>query len=74
MSKLKRLTGKALIALFKQKGWSLQRVRGSHHIFRNAEGQIAVVPFHGNRPVHVGIVQQLLRKKLKLTDEEIAEL
>ena len=74
LSKLPRLTGKDLLSLFEKKGWKLVRVNGSHHIFRSPDGQTAVVPLHGNDPVHVGIVQQLLKKKLKLTDEEIAEL
>ena len=62
------------MALLQKRGWILDRVRGSHHILRNAEGHAVVVPLHGNEPVSVGIVQQILRKKLKLTDNEIAEL
>ena len=72
--KLTRFSGKELVALFERKGWKLTRVKGSYHICRSPDGRIAVIPVHGNVPVHVGIVQELLRKKLKLSDAEIASL
>ena len=62
------------MTIFEQKGWSLMRVHGSHHVFRSSDGRTAVVPVHGSKPLHVGIVQDLLRKKLEMTEEEIVSL
>lgn len=68
------MSGKALLKIFERKSWELVRVRGSHHIMRHPDGRAAVIPIHGNATVHIGIVQNLLRKHLRLSDEEIAEL
>lgn len=63
-----------MLQLFERKGWELVRIRGSHHIFRSTTGKVAVVPVHGNDPVHIGILNNLLRKHLSLSEEEIARL
>ncbi|HLC66453.1 hypothetical protein A3C37_02725 [Candidatus Peribacteria bacterium RIFCSPHIGHO2_02_FULL_53_20] len=63
-----------MLKLFESKGWKLVRVRGSHHIFHSTAGKVAVVPVHGNDSVHVGILNNLLRKHLALSEEEIEKL
>ncbi|MEK7137267.1 MAG: type II toxin-antitoxin system HicA family toxin [Patescibacteria group bacterium] len=74
MSKLPRLSGKEAVHLFEKNGWSLSRVKGSHHIMKSPDGRTAVIPVHGNATLHTGILNTLLRKHLKLSDEEIADL
>lgn len=41
---------------------------------KSPDGRTAVIPVHGNATLHVGILNTLLRKHLKLSDEEIADL
>lgn len=45
MSRLPRPTGKELIAAL-QKGFSVVRIKGSHHFLKHANGRVTVVPVH----------------------------
>ncbi|MFH0770300.1 MAG: type II toxin-antitoxin system HicA family toxin [Candidatus Peregrinibacteria bacterium] len=74
MSKLRRFSGKTLLRLFRKHGWLLVRVQGSHHILRSPDGRIAVVPLHGNATLHTGLLNNLLRKHLQLSREEIERM
>jgi predicted RNA binding protein YcfA (HicA-like mRNA interferase family) len=49
-----------IIRALTEKGWEHVRTRGSHHIFRNALGQIVVVP-HPKRDLPIGTVKKLER-------------
>jgi predicted RNA binding protein YcfA (HicA-like mRNA interferase family) len=59
---LKAVSGKALARALERKGWRLQRVTGSHHIY-SKEGHVAriSVPIHGNQPLKVGLVRHLMK-------------
>lgn len=48
-----------LIKLLKKNGWQLDRINGSHHIFRK-EGITLSVPVHG-KDVPTGLLQQILK-------------
>jgi predicted RNA binding protein YcfA (HicA-like mRNA interferase family) len=37
-----------IVQIIKAKGFYLRHVRGSHHRFENATGQVVVVPVHQN--------------------------
>jgi predicted RNA binding protein YcfA (HicA-like mRNA interferase family) len=52
---------KELIRALEQKGWQLDRVRGSHHILVHAEKRRALpVPVH-NRDLKAGTLAAILR-------------
>ena len=36
-------------------GWSLDRVKGSHHVYRSPKGQMLTIPVHGKtvKPVYI---------------------
>lgn len=56
-----------LIALLEQSGWTLKRVKGSHHQFSNAAqpGKVLTVP-HPKKDLGVGLVHRILKDaKLK---------
>ena len=56
------MNGKAVIAKLTRAGWSLERVRGSHHILVK-EGRRAVpVPVHGNRDLSAGLIAAIERQ------------
>jgi predicted RNA binding protein YcfA (HicA-like mRNA interferase family) len=42
-----------------QAGFSLLRIKGSHHIYGKGARRV-VVPFHGNQVLHPKIVRQVL--------------
>jgi predicted RNA binding protein YcfA (HicA-like mRNA interferase family) len=39
-----RLSGKEIVRALAKDVWELERVRGSHHIMRHADGRQTVVP------------------------------
>ena len=47
-----------LIKLLKKNGWQLDRINGSHHIFRKEEMTVSV-PVHG-KDVPTGLLPQIL--------------
>jgi len=45
-----------------QRGWSLARINGSHHIFtRPGRRERIVVPRHGNQPLKTGLLRSLMK-------------
>ena len=59
---MKQVSGKDLARAVRQKGWTLARVRGSHHIFTMAgRRERIVIPVHGNRPLKVGLLRALMK-------------
>ena len=48
-----------LIKLLKKNGWKLDRINGSHHIFRK-EGMTVSIPVHGT-DVPTGLLHQILK-------------
>ena len=68
---MKLLTGAAFARAVERNGWSLLRIRGSHHIY-GKPGEVArlSIPVHGNQPLKVGL-QQSLMKVAGLTDADL---
>jgi predicted RNA binding protein YcfA (HicA-like mRNA interferase family) len=68
---VKLLTGAAFARAVERNGWSLLRIRGSHHIY-GKPGEVArlSIPVHGNQPLKVGL-QQSLMKVAGLTDADL---
>ena len=62
---------KRIIYLLEQKGYSLKRVTGSHHIyFNNETKKTVVVPVHGNKDIPKGTFMNIL-KQAGIAKEEI---
>jgi len=48
---VKQVSGKELARAIQRKGWTLSRIKGSHHIFVMPDRrERIVVPIHGNHP------------------------
>lgn len=62
------MTSAALIAELKQAGWALDRVRGSHHVFKHASRPGIVVVPHPKKELGTGLVAAI-RKQAGLTQE-----
>ena len=58
----RNVTYAELAAVLQQQGWKLDRVTGSHHIFRSPKGQMLSLPRHGKelKPVYVKEARKLL--------------
>jgi len=59
---MKSVSGKELARLLEQRGWSLLRIHGSHHIYGKRGSVVRLsVPTHGNKPLKVGLLKHLLK-------------
>lgn len=61
MTSLPSVRGKELIAALKKAGFSVVRVKGSHHFLRHANGRTTVVPVHAGEPIGPGLLSKILR-------------
>ncbi len=60
MPKLPRLRGKELIAVLRQAGFDIIRIKGSHHFLRHADGRATVVPVHTGDIIGPGLLKKIL--------------
>lgn len=52
---MKIISGKQMCRVLEQKGWTLARINGSHHIYRESDSKRrVVVPVHGNQDLKPG--------------------
>jgi predicted RNA binding protein YcfA (HicA-like mRNA interferase family) len=55
------VTGKDLVRLLQQHGWTLEHIRGSHHILRK-HGKKLSVPVHAGKDLGRGLLARLLKE------------
>jgi predicted RNA binding protein YcfA (HicA-like mRNA interferase family) len=68
---LKQISGKDFCSLLTNNGWSLARIKGSHHIFfKDGVRERIVIPVHGNKPLKIG----LLKTQMKVADIKESDL
>jgi predicted RNA binding protein YcfA (HicA-like mRNA interferase family) len=70
MAKVPSLSGEKVVAQLKKHGFRVDRVNGSHHIMKNADGRGTTVPVHGGRDVAKGTLRSIL-SDVDLTPEEL---
>jgi predicted RNA binding protein YcfA (HicA-like mRNA interferase family) len=59
---MKPLSGRAFARVVERRGWSLLRVRGSHHIYGKPGSVVRLsIPIHGNRPLKLGLLRHLAK-------------
>lgn len=71
MAKLPRISGKDLLRFLQREGFTVVRVRGSHHVLTRGETD-TVVPVHGNRTLAIGTLRKILRD-IDMTVDEFEE-
>jgi predicted RNA binding protein YcfA (HicA-like mRNA interferase family) len=59
--KLPALTGAEVIQALERGGFSVVRVRGSHHFMRHGDGRTTVVPAHAGETIGPGLLSKVLR-------------
>lgn len=72
MAKLPRVTGKEMLDFLRQQGFSVLRIRGSHHVV-NRGTVYTTVPVHGSRSLKVGTLRSILRD-IDMEPEEFQRL
>jgi len=74
MPKIPIISARKLVKVLKKKGFVLDHILGSHHIFYNSESKVTVsVPVHKGRDLGKGITLSIL-KDAKVAIEEFTEL
>jgi predicted RNA binding protein YcfA (HicA-like mRNA interferase family) len=59
---VKQVSGKELVGIVKKKGWTLARIKGSHHILTMpGRRERLVIPVHQNRPLKLGLLRSLMK-------------
>ena len=53
------MNGKEIIKKLEKNGWSLSRVKGSHHIMKKEGMAPIVVPVHGKKDIKPGLLRSL---------------
>ena len=71
MAKLPRVSGKDMLHFLQREGFSVLRIRGSHH-FLNRGDTDTIVPVHGNRSLRTGTLRKILRD-IDMTPTEFAD-
>jgi predicted RNA binding protein YcfA (HicA-like mRNA interferase family) len=72
MSRL-RVTGRQLARALRKAGFSVIRIKGSHHFMRHPDGRTTVVPVHAGETIGPGLMNQIM-KDAKLTGDELRDL
>jgi predicted RNA binding protein YcfA (HicA-like mRNA interferase family) len=69
MSKRPILTGREIIAILRQAGFEVIRIRGSHHFLAHSDGRCTVVPVHSGETIGPGLLIKILRDCQMTPDE-----
>jgi predicted RNA binding protein YcfA (HicA-like mRNA interferase family) len=73
MTSFSGLTGKDLLLALKKAGFSVVRVRGSHHFVHHPDGRTTVVPVHAGESIGPGLMGKILRD-CELSREQLQKL
>lgn len=73
MSNIPAITGQQMISALKKVGFSIARIKGSHHFLIHPDGRRTVIPVHGKETIGRGLFAQILRD-CKLTLNEFLDL
>lgn len=66
---VKNMTANKLIKIFRQNGWILDRISGSHHIMIKEGFRSIPIPVHGKRELSKGFLKRILKQaNIKLED------
>ena len=71
MPRLPRPTGQEMLRFLEAQGFTVVRMRGSHHVL--ARGHLrTTTPVHGSRPLKIGTLRGILRD-IEMSPSEFAE-
>jgi predicted RNA binding protein YcfA (HicA-like mRNA interferase family) len=61
MPRLPRLRGREVIAALRRAGFSVLRIKGSHHFLQHPDGRRTVVPVHAGETIGPGLMARILK-------------
>jgi predicted RNA binding protein YcfA (HicA-like mRNA interferase family) len=61
MPRLPRLRGREVIAALRRAGFTVLRIRGSHHFMQHPDGRRTVVPVHVGETIGPGLLGKILK-------------
>jgi predicted RNA binding protein YcfA (HicA-like mRNA interferase family) len=68
---VKPVSGKRMCKVLERRGWSLDRINGSHHVYESPDHPFTIsVPVHGNRDIPTG-TQRTIMRLAGLTDADL---
>lgn len=68
---MKPASGKRMCRILQRHGWTLVRIKGSHHAFeKDGNSNTVIVPVHGNKDLKPG-TQRSIMKDAGLTDDDL---
>ena len=65
MTRLPRLTGEEIISTLQKLGFSIIRIKGSHHFLRHSDGRCTTVIVHSGEIIGPRLFQMILRDLLR---------
>jgi len=73
MSRNPRVTGPDMVAALGKLGFSVLRIKGSHHFLHHEDGRNTVVPAHSGETIGPGLLNKILRD-CELSVDELRQL
>jgi predicted RNA binding protein YcfA (HicA-like mRNA interferase family) len=61
MPRLPRLRGREVLAALRHAGFTVLRVKGSHHFLQHPDGRRTVVPIHSGETIGPGLFNKILK-------------
>jgi predicted RNA binding protein YcfA (HicA-like mRNA interferase family) len=74
MAKLSTISGKELVTLLQQLGFTVVRVNGSHHRLKHNDGRVTTIPVHENDDLPKGLLRKIIREDLKIELEDFNKM
>lgn len=59
MTSFPAVRGKDLIAALRSQGFTVIRIKGSHHFIRHADGRATVIPVHAGETLGPGLLASI---------------
>jgi predicted RNA binding protein YcfA (HicA-like mRNA interferase family) len=60
---VKPVSGRRLCKVLEDRGWTLERINGSHHIYKRTDPPLSIpVPVHGNQDLPTGTQRRIMRQ------------
>ncbi len=72
MPKFPRITGKELLKALEKLGFSVARIKGSHHFVNHPDVRATVIPIHSGEIIGIGLLIKIL-KDCEISKEKLIE-
>ena len=59
---MKSVSGKVFAKVLERHGWSLLRIKGSHHVYGKPGSEVRLsVPVHGKQGIKIGLLRHFMK-------------